>query len=260
MKTHPKGFDSVKRLDDVKRFDASSRAAVGVAALALCALAAGCLSQSVPAPAGGAADAKPGALVAGASPDQTVSPAPAADAAPSPAAESPLPRPTGFVNDFAGVIDDITEASLESKFRALKARSKIEFTVVTVETTGDRDIFDYSLAVARGWGVGPPAGEGGGGLLLLLAVKDRKWRLQVSRDLEADLPDDVAGKLGAGMTPSLRAGNFGEAADSYADALIGRLAARRGFSTKFEELTIRGVPADDMKAAGTPELTPRRKQ
>jgi hypothetical protein len=255
VKTHPKRFDDAKRFDEVRRCNALSRAAACVVALALCALAAGCLTQSAPAPSsGGASNAKPEASAA------SPTPAPAADAAPSPAAESPLPRPEGFVNDFAEVIDDITQASLESKFRVLRANSKIEFAVVTVETTGDRDIFDYSLAVARGWGVGPPAGEGGGGLLLLFAVKDRKWRLQVSRDLEADLPDDVAGELAAVMTPLLRAGNFGGAADAYADALIGRLAARRGFSMKHDELIIRGLPSDDAKAAGTPEPPPRGKR
>lgn len=245
MKTRPKRLDDGKRYDEARRFDATARAAVRVAMLALCALASGCLSQS------GASNAKPEALAAFASPTQT---------APSPAVESPLPRPKGFVNDFAEVIDDITQASLESKFRVLRANSKIDFVVVTIETTGDRDIFDYSLAVARGWGVGPPASEGGGGLLLMFAVKDRKWQLQVSRDLEADLPDDAAGELAAVMKPLLREGRFGEAATEYADAIIGRLAARRGFAMKQEELIIRGLPADDAKAAGTPEPTPRRKQ
>lgn len=254
MKTRPKRLDDGKRYDEARRFDALSNAAVRVAMLALCALASGCLSQS------GASNAKPEALAAFASPTQTAPPAQAANAAPSPAVESPLPRPKGFVNDFAEVIDDITQASLESKFRVLRANSKIDFVVVTIETTGDRDIFDYSLAVARGWGVGPPASEGGGGLLLMFAVKDRKWRLQVSRDLEADLPDDAAGELAAVMKPLLREGRFGEAATEYADAIIGRLAARRGFAMKQEELIIRGLPADDAKAAGTPEPTPRRKQ
>lgn len=253
MKTHPKRFDDVKGFDDVRRFDAlSPRAAVCVAALVWCALASGCLSQGTPAPLGDA-NAKPETSAASPAPAQ------AAEAAPSPAAESPLPRPEGFVNDFAEVIDDITQASLESKLTVLKANSKIEMAVVTIETTGDRDLFDYSLAVARGWGVGPPAGEGGGGLLLMFAVKDRKWRLQVSRGLEADLPDDVAGELGGVMTASLREGNFGEAATRYADALIDRLAARRGFSMKHEELIIQGVPAEDSKTTATPEPTPRRK-
>ncbi|MET0622096.1 MAG: TPM domain-containing protein [Pyrinomonadaceae bacterium] len=151
-------------------------------------------------------------------------------------------------------MDDGTQASLESKFARLKASAKIEFAVVTVETTGGRDIFEYSLAVARGWGVGPPAGADGGGLLLLFAVKESRWRLQVSRSLEADLPDDVAAELGAVMTPSLRAGRYGEAADRFADAIIRRLGERRGFSTK--ELLPEAQHEESPKAAGRPEAAP----
>jgi len=162
-------------------------------------------------------------------------------------AESPLPPPKGFVNDFAKVIDPLTERCLEAKFRMLKARARIEFAVATVETTGGRDIFDYSLAVARGWGVGPPAGEEGGGLLLLLAVKDHKWRLQLSRSLEADIPDEVAAELGTVMTPSLRAGRYGEAVNKYADALIRRLEERRGFSLEKETLILEGLPKEKPK-------------
>ena len=108
---------------------------------------------------------------------------------------------------------------------------------MTIETTGEQEISDYSLALAKRWGVGPPAGEGGGGLLLLLAIKDRKWRLQVSRSLEADIPDDVAAEIGTVMKDSLRAGRYDEAVTRYADGLIRRLAERRGFSMQDEELT-----------------------
>ena len=169
------------------------------------------------------------------------------------AAKSPLPPPKGFVNDFADAIDARTEKLLEAKFVRLKERARIEFAVVTVETTGAEDIFDYSLVLAKSWGVGPPEGEPGGGLLLLLAVKDRKWRLQVSDRLRGDLPDDVAAELSKVMPDSLRAGRYGEAVTRYSDALIKRLAERRGFSTKEDELILQGYPKEK------PKPSPRRK-
>ena len=60
---------------------------------------------------------------------------------------SPLPASTGFVNDFANVIDPSTKDSLEKKLAAFKKTSNpsVEIAVVTVQTTGDRPIFDYSL-------------------------------------------------------------------------------------------------------------------
>jgi uncharacterized membrane protein YgcG len=69
---------------------------------------------------------------------------------------SPLPAPTGFVNDYAGVIDEATKQALEQKITAFKQKTDppVELAVAVVRTTGDRPIFDYSLAVARGWGIG----------------------------------------------------------------------------------------------------------
>jgi uncharacterized membrane protein YgcG len=197
---------------DASRFKAVVNAAVCAAALALAALGGGCAR-------GPAQQAE--TLVG-----QTARPTPAQN---SNAVESPLPPPQGFVGDFAEVIDARTEEALEAKLKQLKERAKIEMAVATVETTGGRDISDYSLAVARGWGIGPPAGEEGGGLLLLLATKDRTWRIQVSRSLEADIPNEAAAKIGGGMLDSLRKGQYDEAITNCVDGLIQRLAERRGF-------------------------------
>jgi uncharacterized protein len=143
-------------------------------------------------------------------------------------AESPLPPPQGYVNDYAKVIDAETKQRLEERLSRLKERSGVEIGVAVVGTMGAQDIFDYSLAVARGWGIGPPPGQEGGGVLILLAVEDRKWRIQVSRALEADLPNDVVGEIGERMKPSLRQGQYGEAVVKCVEGLVERLDARRG--------------------------------
>ena len=216
------------------------RAAAGVI-LCAAALTQGCARRGTSAPAGGEPNAPPQAFVAGPAQSPNTRPAP------SPAAESPLPAPEGFVNDFANVIDERTEELLETKLERLRANARIEFAVVTVETTGAQDISDYSLALAKGWGVGPPEGQEGGGLLLLVAVKDRRWRLQVSDRLLADLPNEEAAELAKGMSPSLQAGRYGEAVTTYADDLIKRLAERRGFSMNGEELNLQTPPEEKPK-------------
>ncbi len=95
----------------------------------------------------------------------------------------PLPQPTGYVNDYAGVIDGVTRDRLETTLGNLDRQQHIQFAVVTVDTTGGQDIFDYSLAVARGWGIGSKD-TSKPSLLLLVAIKDRKYFTQVSRHLE----------------------------------------------------------------------------
>ncbi|HKG15268.1 MAG TPA: TPM domain-containing protein [Pyrinomonadaceae bacterium] len=146
-----------------------------------------------------------------------------------PKVESPLPRPTGFVNDYANVFDGESEERLESALKELRDKSDVEFAVVTVETTGGRPIFEYSLAVAKGWGIGPEETSKGGGLLLMLATKDHEWRLQVSRNLEKDLPDAECRRLARESLKLYREGKYAEGLTNYAGALVARLEEARGF-------------------------------
>ncbi len=144
-------------------------------------------------------------------------------------AQTFLPPATGFVNDFANVFSPESRKELETVLTELKDRSAIEFAVVTVETTGGIPIFDYSLALARGWGVGPEDTSKGGGLLLVLAVKERQWRIQVSESLEKDLPDEVCKELGDRSVDLYRQERYSEGLTKYVMAIIERLEGVRKF-------------------------------
>ena len=77
-----------------------------------------------------------------------------ATAQPKPQSPVPLPVPFNPIVDNANVIDAETRQRLEAIYLNLKERAQIEYAVVTVPTTGGADIFDFSLAIARGWGIG----------------------------------------------------------------------------------------------------------
>jgi uncharacterized protein len=149
---------------------------------------------------------------------------------PQPQATSRFPSPTGLVNDYANVLDVESRSRIETLLSKLKANAKIEFAVVTMETTKGEPIDDYSLALVKEWGVGPKDSNEGGGMLFLIAMKDRQWRLQVSRSLEKDLPDDVCKKLGDNSLPLYKNGNYAGGIEKYVVALIDRLKQLRGFS------------------------------
>ncbi|HEX7958238.1 MAG TPA: TPM domain-containing protein, partial [Pyrinomonadaceae bacterium] len=146
--------------------------------------------------------------------------------------ESPLPATEGFykyVTDGAGVIDAGTREQLATVLNRLKERADIEFAVVTVPTTGGRDIFGYSLAIARGWGIGSKDNEKNG-LLLVVAVNDRKWQVQVSRHLEGDMPDSLAGEIARQrLVPQFRQGNYSQGISEFVQAAVATLAEKRGF-------------------------------
>jgi uncharacterized protein len=143
-----------------------------------------------------------------------------------------IPEPTGNgVNDFANIIDSNTEQRLEQALINLKREQKIEFGVVTVRTTGGQEIFDYTLAVGRKWGIGPSEGSKEG-LLLLIAVDDRKYFTLVSRHLQGELPDGIVGSIQRqNLVPAFRAGDYGKGVMDTIRAYIDRVAEQRGFST-----------------------------
>lgn len=143
-----------------------------------------------------------------------------------PQQESPLPPPAGFVNDYAKVIDEKTKKELEAALTKLKERSKIEFAVVTVDTTGEQSSLDYTLAVARGWGVGA---KDVGGIILLIAIKDRKWELRWSRKLEDDLKG-LVDEMERLITTPFSQGKYSKGITDAVHAVIQKLADRRGFS------------------------------
>ncbi len=146
--------------------------------------------------------------------------------------EAPLPAPQGFykyVTDEAGVLDAGTRERLATVLNRLKERADIEFAVVTVPTTGDRDIFGYSLSIARGWGIGSKEGEKKG-LLLVVAVDDRKWQAQVSRHLEGDLPDTLVAEIARQrLVPPFRQGDYGKGVSDFVLTTVATLAERLNF-------------------------------
>jgi uncharacterized protein len=146
-------------------------------------------------------------------------------------ANSPLPPPNPFryVVDNAGVIDAATNQRMEKILTALNEKGDIQFAVVTVKTTGDQDIFDYSLAVARGWGIGSSEGEKNG-LLLLVAVDDHKYFIQVSRHLEGDLPDGLVGEAGRRMRDPFRRGDYSGGLMTAVQTIVSTLQEKRGFN------------------------------
>jgi uncharacterized protein len=145
--------------------------------------------------------------------------------------QSPLPAPTGYVNDYAKVIDAAAEQQLETTLTKLDQQQQIQFAVVTVDSTNGKDIFDYSLAVARGWGIGAKDVKKPS-LLLLVAIKDRKYFTHVSRHLEGELPDGLVGQIQREkLVPAFRAGDYGRGITDTIDEYISEVARKRGFST-----------------------------
>lgn len=145
---------------------------------------------------------------------------------------SPVPLPVPFtpIVDNANVIDEATEQRLGAIYLNLKERANIEFAVLTVNTTGEQDIFDFSLAVARGWNIGPGSVKGQG-FLLVVAIQDRKYFTQVGDHLEGDLPDGLVGQIGREkLVPAFKQARYSQGIFDTVEAYIATLAEKRGFA------------------------------
>jgi uncharacterized protein len=176
-----------------------------------------------------------------------------ASAQTTPQSPVPLPVPFNPIVDNANVIDAETRQRLEAIYIRLKERANIEYAVVTVDTTGGRDIFDFSLAIARGWGIGPKEGDKAS-FLLVVAIQDRKYFTQVSRHLEGDLPDGLVGLTQRQkLVPAFRQGNYSKGIFDTVQAYVATLAVKRGFS-------IEGIDASQAVQIREPPPRPVRPQ
>jgi uncharacterized membrane protein YgcG len=139
-------------------------------------------------------------------------------------AEVPRPMPGTFVHDFAGVIPDDKRAEIQAKAQRLKDEYKTEIAVVTVDSLQGEESFDYSMRMARSWGIGSKDNEIRG-LLILVAVKDRKTAFRTSRHVEGELPDGVTGEISRRMNAHFKTGDFGRGLSLGMDMLLDRLKA-----------------------------------
>ncbi len=167
---------------------------------------------------------------------------------------SPLPAPTGAVNDYVGVIDAETKQRLEQKLKQLKETNNppIEIAVAVVDTTGDRPIFDYSLAVARGWGIGSKDLDNPSALLLI-AINDRKYFTQVSRDLEDELPDGLVGSIQREyLVPEFKKSNYAKGIEDTINAYIAAIEKRTSGTTAVTSPTPRQKTTSSKGFVGIP--------
>lgn len=121
----------------------------------------------------------------------------------------PFPKPVGAVNDFAGVIPPSDSASMEKLAGEVLDRTGTAVVVATVETVGDNDPNDYANRLYQAWGIGKKGEDKG--ILILLAVKERRVRIETGYGVEGILPDGLAGEiLDRYALPHFRNGDYGK--------------------------------------------------
>ncbi|MBN2052592.1 TPM domain-containing protein [Candidatus Woesearchaeota archaeon] len=119
-----------------------------------------------------------------------------------------LSKLSDFVNDEAGVISPQYTFLIEEELYELKANTSVEMAVATIITLNGTPIEEYSLNLAHN-----VLGEKGkdNGVLILLAVNDSEYRIEVGYGLEPVLNAALLGRIGRNiMEPEFKDGNYEE--------------------------------------------------
>ncbi|MGB6194599.1 MAG: TPM domain-containing protein [Terracidiphilus sp.] len=130
-----------------------------------------------------------------------------------------LPRPTDYVSDYAHVLSPQTIAELDSLASQLDhSAANSQLAIVTVRNLDGNDSADYANELEDAWKIGKKGSDKG--VLVLLAVDDHKYRIDVGYGLEGILNDAKIGDIGREMVPYLRQNDY----DGALTLAVGQLA------------------------------------
>jgi uncharacterized protein len=152
-----------------------------------------------------------------------------------------FPKPDGAVNDFANVIQQDTRSRMENLAREVLEKTGTAVVVATLETIGDNDPAQYANDLYKAWGIGKKGEDKG--VLIFLALKERRVRIETGYGVEGILPDGLVGEiLDRDVIPSLKAEDYGKGLENAMITVAGIIA-------KDASVSLTGMPAADQQRA-----------
>jgi len=143
-----------------------------------------------------------------------------------------LPAPKGYVNDFAGIFKPDTSSSLERLCTEVDREAHAQIAVVTVKSM-DPDksgsvpsIEEFATDLEEKWKVGRKGTDRG--VLVIVSLNPRKYRIEVGYGLEGILNDAKVGDIGRDMQPYLHSGDYSQGVTIAVKELAQDIAADAG--------------------------------
>lgn len=129
-----------------------------------------------------------------------------------------FPPPTGAVNDFAGVIPTEYKNKIARLSQEVLQRTGVAIVVATFPEIGDNSPEDFTNRLYQAWGIGRKGEDRG--VLIFVAVKERKFRIETGYGVEGILPDGLVGEIRDRYAiPYLRKGDYGRGLLGTASAI-----------------------------------------
>lgn len=118
-----------------------------------------------------------------------------------------FPNYTGYVNDYANILSYDTQQKLSALFSELETKTTSQVAILTIDTVSPLALETYAVKLFEKWGIGQKGKDNG--VLLLIAMKDKKMRIEVGYGLEGAIPDALCKVIIENyITPSFKDGDF----------------------------------------------------
>ena len=154
-------------------------------------------------------------------------------------------QPSGYVIDLANVIQPETRARIAAMATELQQKTGAQIAVVTVNSLQGETREQYAADLYKHLGIGSKKSDEG--VLLLVAPKERQYKIEVGYGLEPVINDARAGDIGRAMVPDLRKGDYSAAILTAMTQIAQLIAADKG-------VTLTGVPNRPRAPATTQKL------
>ena len=137
-------------------------------------------------------------------------------------------RPPNYVVDLAGIVDDATENRLNGYLQELEQKTTAQLVILTIKSLEGESIEDFSIEIAHDkWKLGQKGKDNG--VLFLISLNDRKYRIEVGYGLEGMLPDSLVGSLGRNiLVPFFKKGDYSNGIFAAALAMANEIASDSG--------------------------------
>lgn len=129
------------------------------------------------------------------------------------------PRSNTLVTDYTHTLSETDQQQLEHKLVAFNDSTSTQIAVVLMKSVGEYDISDYGLKLGRSWGIGQKGKNNG--ILVLVAINDRKVTIQTGYGAEGAVPDVITHQIIENdLKPHFKNGDYYGGLDACTDDLI----------------------------------------
>jgi uncharacterized protein len=146
--------------------------------------------------------------------------------------------------DLAQLLDQTDKDRITAELANFEKQKQLQLVVVTLPDLAGYTIEDWGLALGRSWGIGQKGKDNG--VILLVAPKDHKLRIEVGYGLEGDLPDATANEIiRKDITPHFRNGEMALGIEAGVQAIITTLGGTVDAAVAVPAAQAESSPEDD---------------